>query len=115
MTPRDFCYWLQGYFEISKAAGLNSNDGNMLDAYDCIKAHLNVVRNTRGNFNPKLKEFMVWMDFALEFNATMVKISEKLDDIFLHVIDKEDIDDGSQLEAHQQYGRWNSENQVMKC
>lgn len=41
MTSRDFCYWLQGFFEISKA------DGNKLyitsEQTDVIQKHLNMV------------------------------------------------------------------------
>src|SRR5690349_12439712 len=37
MTSRDFCYWLQGYFEVAKP---NEISGHQLEA---IKAHLNMV------------------------------------------------------------------------
>ena len=39
MTSRDFCYWLQGYFEI---ANINS-DGIPIDKVELIKKHLNLV------------------------------------------------------------------------
>jgi len=37
MTSRDFCYWLQGYFEISGVTELNSKQ------VDVLKNHLNMV------------------------------------------------------------------------
>lgn len=37
MRSRDFCYWLQGYFEISQNTGLSK------DQVECIKKHLNLV------------------------------------------------------------------------
>lgn len=37
MTSRDFCYWLQGYFEISGRKNLD------VKAVDMIKRHLSMV------------------------------------------------------------------------
>ena len=37
MTPRDFCYWLQGYFEISKAPMIGFEEA------DIVKRHLALV------------------------------------------------------------------------
>lgn len=37
MTSIDFCYWLQGYFEISEATSLNEVETKI------IKNHLNLV------------------------------------------------------------------------
>ncbi len=34
MTSRDFCYWLQGFFEISKVSALDKSE------VDIIKKHL---------------------------------------------------------------------------
>jgi hypothetical protein len=44
MTSRDFCYWLQGFFEI-QAAGLPSqrDAGLEADQVKMIKAHLDMV------------------------------------------------------------------------
>ncbi len=38
MTSRDFCYWLQGYFELSK-----SPEGLSCAQAECIKRHLAMV------------------------------------------------------------------------
>lgn len=37
MKSRDFCYWLQGYFELASAQGLTK------EQVDTIKAHLSMV------------------------------------------------------------------------
>lgn len=37
MTSRDFCYWLQGFFEISKAKELDTEE------VSTIKKHLDLV------------------------------------------------------------------------
>lgn len=37
MTSRDFCYWLQGYFEVSGATILTASQ------MEVVKAHLNMV------------------------------------------------------------------------
>ena len=37
MTSRDFCYWLQGYFEVSEPKQIGENETEM------IKKHLNMV------------------------------------------------------------------------
>ncbi len=46
MTSREFCYWLQGFFEIEgKARSANSALEDSLNAaqVDAIRAHLNLV------------------------------------------------------------------------
>ena len=37
MTSRDFCYWLQGYFEVGEPSNLTE------DQLTCVKRHLNLV------------------------------------------------------------------------
>jgi hypothetical protein len=37
MTSRDFCYWLQGFFEISGAHDINE------EQVKCVQKHLNLV------------------------------------------------------------------------
>lgn len=46
MTSRDFCYWLQGYFEIlNSTSERDAMEGNTLSTWqvECIRAHLNMV------------------------------------------------------------------------
>jgi hypothetical protein len=40
MTSRDFCYWLQGYFEISQGTGHDAIDGAQVEI---IRKHLALV------------------------------------------------------------------------
>lgn len=57
MTSRDFCYWLQGYFEIAQPTSLTS------DQLEMIKNHLKMV-------------------FAYDLDKTVpAEVSEKLDQI----------------------------------
>jgi len=42
MTSRDFCYWLQGYFEIASLADSSTGQITTTQA-DMIKRHLNMV------------------------------------------------------------------------
>lgn len=48
MTARDFCYWLQGYFEIEEV-GLNGGKKNVAEQHligekvDVIRRHLTMV------------------------------------------------------------------------
>lgn len=37
MTPQEFCYWLQGHFELTPNAGLNAQQVAM------VKKHLDLV------------------------------------------------------------------------
>lgn len=39
MTSRDFCYWLQGYFEINSV----TDDNLSSEQVQCIRKHLNLV------------------------------------------------------------------------
>lgn len=43
MTSRDFCYWLQGYFEISEAESPGGAFTVSATAVSCIRNHLAMV------------------------------------------------------------------------
>jgi hypothetical protein len=45
MTSRDFCYWLQGFFEVNDAGleGVKVEQGLIGARVECIKRHLNLV------------------------------------------------------------------------
>lgn len=43
MTPRDFCYWLQGYFEIQDDSGDFSDSTLNHKQVAAIRNHLNLV------------------------------------------------------------------------
>jgi hypothetical protein len=42
MTSRDFCYWLQGFFELQRG-GLGAAYGLEMEQVDCIRKHLQLV------------------------------------------------------------------------
>jgi hypothetical protein len=42
MTARDFCYWLQGYFEIA-AGNPHAGSGLSFEQIECVKRHLEMV------------------------------------------------------------------------
>jgi hypothetical protein len=43
MTSRDFCYWLQGFFEIDAASRENPEAPLCVEQVDMIKKHLALV------------------------------------------------------------------------
>lgn len=43
MTSRDFCYWLQGFFEVDQAGQLEGNQILTEPQVEVIKKHLNMV------------------------------------------------------------------------
>jgi hypothetical protein len=46
MLARDFCYWLQGYFELNDVplqTGVQRHDGISVMQAECIKRHLALV------------------------------------------------------------------------
>lgn len=66
MTPDQFCYWLQGYFEISGSTKLNK------EQVDVIKEHLSLVFNKvttkkiqlndfKDYINPKVNDDQAWI------------------------------------------------------
>ena len=43
MTPQEFCYWLQGYFEITREDNSSSAKGLTVDQMRVLKNHLALV------------------------------------------------------------------------
>lgn len=82
MTPRDFCYWLQGYFE------LDGSNWNSPDVLEIVLKHLELVKATPGDYDSNMISFLGWLESAIEFEASQEKVQEKLSSIFEHVIDK---------------------------
>ena len=110
MTPILFAYWLQGFFEMFEAIGFTEvPEGKKPMFYGCVQAHLNLCKETEGDFNPKLVTFLGWVESAIEFDVDPSKIKSKLHDIFEHVIDPMLVQDKvKQSLAHQSSGGWNS-------
>ena len=85
MTNRFFCYWLQGYFEISREA-------------DLTKEKVIVINNTLSNISEPLGEFTQWLSdvltylSSLEYRQSLLdfflpEITDRLNLVFHHVID----------------------------
>lgn len=85
MTNQQFCYWLQGYFEIA----LNAN---------LTKAKIILISESLKNINEPLGKFTKWLDdvvlflFSQDCKQTLMdtflpEIRDRLNLIFYHVID----------------------------
>lgn len=57
MRANEFCYWLQGYFEICEAQG---SSAAVLDvrALECVRRHLNLVKEADPNH---ANVFVAWL------------------------------------------------------
>lgn len=105
MYPRDFAYWLMGFFELALASGYikklkypNEELEKLLFTFDdcfdedefrqTITNHCDLVLSTKGEFKEEYLDFVKWVKTALEFNADIYSIYLKLNQLFEHVIDK---------------------------
>jgi hypothetical protein len=88
MTPINFVYWLQGYFELRESTGAVLP----VRFFATVQAHIDMCKATPGRFNPELVGFLGWMESAIEFNASAEAIQRKLHGLFEHVIDPMTVD-----------------------
>ena len=65
MKPRDFCYWLQGSFDLADAT---SPYFWGKDSRELVKMRLNSVDKS-GNDDPDLVRFIEWMEKAMANNV----------------------------------------------
>lgn len=83
MTSRDFCYWLQGSFEINGVKNFDSAQTDM------IKKHMKLVFE----YDKTPSKFVNWLEGYLQASndiltpADCKKIGERLGEEFQHVID----------------------------
>jgi hypothetical protein len=97
MTPRDFCYWLQGHFEINEynpLAGLSAAKVQIIKKHLelTFKAKVDVNRfpdaNVGGGFCQFLDGVFAAADTTDGLSGPITeKVRIKLSDCFLHVID----------------------------
>lgn len=88
MTPQDFAYWLQGYFEIFEASEKVPEWDSKTRS--CVRKHLELVdAATVGHsmYDERLLRFLGWMEAALDGSVAVHIIKRKLNDIFEHVVD----------------------------
>jgi hypothetical protein len=85
MTNQLFCYWLQGYFEISRTAALNAKQACL------IEKQLHSITEELGTFTHWLLQVLEYFK-RLEYKTETMDfflplIKRSLSTIFLHVID----------------------------
>ncbi len=85
LTNQDFCYWLQGYFEISLEAKLEAHQ------IDIILEYLNKISEPLGPMTSWLKEVCLYCQdngYRQETLAHFLPLMKAyLGNIFYHVID----------------------------
>lgn len=91
MNTQEFCYWLQGYQEISKKPGLNKENIILIGSRlaDCINTY--GVPPYSDSFVSFLAEALLKINKS-NFSTNVIKTNEKqiferLNAVFLHVID----------------------------
>lgn len=100
MTTVEFCYWLQGLFELAQPRVLSAAQ------VECIKRHLALSEAVKGDDSPRqVKEFCAWLKTSIEWlNPSdpehVQKVQFKLDQCFAHVIDKMYGEDGKLNAIH---------------
>lgn len=99
MKATEFCYWLQGLFELASPETLTDTQ------IECIKRHAALVAATPASESAKCMEFMRWLEVSLDWldgkNVEHVmRIRTKLAELFAHVIDKMYGPDGKLNEIH---------------
>lgn len=86
MKANEFCYWLQGYFEIGAAQGVEAGPLKVT-AVECIKAHLALVLKVEPDHT---NVFVAWLSERLRNAPNHLDIAEVrrfLGAQFQHAID----------------------------
>lgn len=90
MREKDFCYWLQGYFELADLNGYGFINGKMIA---CIQKHLDLVKKYERDappFTSWVQGFVDAVDIGDDENlpATLTeKLKGELENMFAHEID----------------------------
>ncbi len=85
MNATEFCYWLQGFFELTN----NSNIIFNIPMVRCLRNHLALVKEIEPNHN---NAFIIWLEVELDDKMTVMsddvkRIKTILGQQFKHVID----------------------------
>ncbi len=101
MKAREFCYWLQGYFELTGDAGNRSPVTLGATAIQCIKAHLALVKELDADH---ANVFVAWLTLrigiATELGAMdTAEVRRMLGAQFKHEIDPSYKGDPVKLQA----------------
>ena len=125
MTPRDFCYWLQGYFELSKPANIVFGQQER----DILEKHLQLVLrtiaenpNTHYRDTPRATAFCFMVCGMLStWNGKTFSVSEiktlagQLDKVFEHELDAVSAPVELQDELNHLHGSSDPNGPVMRC
>lgn len=96
MTNQVFCYWLQGYFEISQQVNLTK------EKIYLINQQLSKISEPLGDFTQWLKDLFLYLE-AQNYKKSLLDyflpdIRDQLNLIFFHVIDNSYNAEISQIE-----------------
>ncbi len=85
MNNQTFCYWLQGYFEISTEVTLNKQKLHL------IEQQLNLITEPLGDFTQWLKNLLLYLK-EQKYQKKLLhyfqkEINDQLNLVFYHVID----------------------------
>ncbi len=90
MKSRDFCYWLQGYFELSAPCNSLATDLSV-EQSGIVRQHLNMVLIHEG---PQANPFCHWLHGFFQgivgqraSEEQVALIQRRLTDVFVHEID----------------------------
>jgi hypothetical protein len=113
MNEQQFCYWLQGYFELLDASGCQHPSSMPNAFYDCILAHIGIVDAHAQNQKDKNSILINAIDeirFLAKYRLPLLEIQNILHSCFTNVIDIKSNNDS----LHKPLGAWEP-NQKLKC
>ena len=96
MTSENFCYWLQGYFEIQRPTTMGQWE------VECMRRHVNLViefqKSNPPRYDSEATAFVAGLHSMLNFvtvtfleDGTLESLKLKLNKIFKHEIDTPDV------------------------
>lgn len=106
MTPRDFVYWLQGYFELSNVPVIGDAQ------VECIQRHIALVRTTEPQ-----DVIVGTIENLLRVTRDVAIFQTVVGAYFQHVIDPEHPDQDAANAAHftGYSGKFNPNDTVYRC
>jgi hypothetical protein len=82
MTNQEFCYWLQGFFELRA-----ENDALTATQVECIRRHTDLVKESLGKPGPAVLAIRALLPYAERSDDITRAVQSILSDVFEHVID----------------------------
>jgi hypothetical protein len=114
MGESQFCYWIQGYFELLTAAGGQVPTSAADAFYDCIleRAGLVELKSMSQNASSPLSAYIKEIGFLAKYRMPLAKIQAVVHKCF-ESLDRIQID--SKLSIHQTFGSWVPEKDNLRC